>query len=38
LHKQIEQARFTTEKLATRQLSRDGLDVEYFTYRLTLRP
>lgn len=34
LHKLIKDAHFKTERLATRQLSRDGLDVEYFTYKL----
>lgn len=32
----IREAAFTVEKLASTKLEKDGLDVEYFTYRLTL--
>jgi release factor glutamine methyltransferase len=34
----VRQARFDAEKLAGRRLEKDGLDVEYFTHRLTRAP
>jgi len=38
LHTLIRQASLDAEKLATRGLEKDGLDVEYFTHRLTRAP
>jgi release factor glutamine methyltransferase len=37
LHRLIDEAGLERETLATRTLVKDGLDVEYFTYRLTRR-